>query len=70
MGKLADFLQQQLPEIAWMEAKLLLDQIRLSQDHIIALEQAIEKQTGFHQQVERLKVLPGFGLVCAWTVVA
>ncbi|MEX2605187.1 MAG: IS110 family transposase [Gracilimonas sp.] len=70
LGKLADFLQQQLPDVAWMEAQLLLDQIRLSQDHISALEQAIEEQSSFHEDVERLKVLPGFGLVCAWTVVA
>lgn len=70
LDRLADFLQQQLPGVAWTEAQLLLDQIRLTQDHIIDLEQAIEEQTGFHRQVERLKVLPGFGLVCAWTVVA
>lgn len=70
LENLGDFLQLQLPEVAWMEAQLLLDQIRLSQDHIIALEQAIEDQTDFHGDVERLKGLPGFGLVCAWTVVA
>src|SRR6056297_3132299 len=70
LAKLGEFLKQQLPEVAWMEAQLLLDQIRLSQDHIIALEQAIEQQTGFYEAVERLKVLPGFGLVCAWTVIA
>jgi transposase len=70
LDRLGNFLQEQLPQVAWMEAQLLLDQIRLSQDHIIALEQAIEDQTDFHEDVERLKVLPGFGLVCAWTVVA
>ena len=70
LDKLGEFLKQQLPEVARIEAQLLLDQIRLSQDHIIALEQAIEQQTGFHEAVERLKVLPGFRLVCAWTVVA
>lgn len=70
LDRLGEFLQQQLPEVAWMEAQLLLDQIRLTQNHIIALEQAIEQQTGFHENVERLKVLPGFGLVCAWSVVA
>jgi transposase len=70
LGKLRDFLEQQLSPVAWIEAQLLLDQIRLTQDHIMGLEQAIEEQTGFHQQVERLKVLPGFGVVCAWTVVA
>jgi transposase len=70
LDRLCEFLQQQLPEVSWMEAQLLLDQIRLSQGHIIALEQAIEDQTGFQRDVERLKVLPGFGLVCAWTVIA
>lgn len=70
LDKLGNFLEQQLPTVAWTEAQLLLDHIRLTQDHIIDLEQAIEGQAGFHQQVERLKVLPGFGLVCAWTVVA
>ena len=70
LDRLGDFLQEQLPQVAWMEAQLLLDQIRLSQNHIIALEQAIEDQSGFHRDVERLKVLPGFGVVCAWTVVA
>lgn len=70
LDKLGDFLQQQLPAVAWTEAQLLLEQIRLTQDHIMDLEQAIEEQTGFHQQVENLKVLPGFGVVCAWTVVA
>jgi transposase len=59
-----------LPAVAWTEAQLLLDQIRLTQDHITGLERAIEQQTEFHGQVERLKVLPGFGVVCAWTVIA
>lgn len=70
LGKLGEFLGEQLPAIAWVEAELLLDQIRRTQDHIVALEAAIEEQTHFHQQVENLKVLPGFGVVCAWTVVA
>jgi|TARA_R100001015_G_C4607250_1_gene162356 transposase len=70
LGKLAEFLQQQLPPVAWVEAELLLEQIRLTQNQIVTLEEAIEEQTGFHKEVERLKALPGFGLVCAWTVVA
>jgi len=49
---------------------VLLGHIRLTQDHMMELEQAIEGQTEFDQQVQQLKVLPGFGLVCAWTVVA
>lgn len=70
LGKLAEFLQQQLPPVAWVEAELLLEQIRLSQNQIGSLEEAIEEQMRFTKDVERLKVLPGFGVVCAWTVVA
>ncbi len=36
--RLANFLQQQPPEIAWVEVQLFSDQIRLSQEHIIDLE--------------------------------
>lgn len=70
LGQLKQFLQQQLPALAQVEAGLLLEQIRLTQNHIAALEAAIEEQTDFHRDVQRLKLLPGFGLVCAWTVVA
>lgn len=70
LGNLEAFLSDQLPLVAQIEAKLLLDQIRLTQNHVATLEEAIEKQTDFHEDVERLKVLPGFGLVCAWTVIA
>ena len=49
---------------------MLLDQIRLNQKQIGRLEKAIEEQVEFTEEVERLKVLPGFGVVCAWTVVA
>ena len=70
LGKLEAFLTGQLPPVAQVEAKLLLEQIRLTQNQIVILEEAIEEQTGFHEQVEHLKELPGFGLVCAWTVVA
>jgi transposase len=70
LGNLEAFLGDQLPVVAQTESRLLLDQIRLTQDHVGTLEQAIENQTHFHKDVERLKVLPGFGLVCAWTVIA
>jgi len=70
LGSLEEFLTKRLPSVALVEAKLLLEQIRLTQHHVIDMEQAIEEQTGFHGQVQRLKALPGFGLVCAWTVVA
>ena len=70
LDKLGNFLEQQLPTVAWVEAQLLLQQIRLLQDQVGVLEQAIEQRVEFTDQVERLKVLPGFGLVCAWTVIA
>lgn len=70
LGKLDEFLTAQLPRVAQVEAKLLLEQIRLTQDHITAIEAAIEEQITFTEDVQRLKMLPGFGLVCAWTVVA
>jgi transposase len=64
------FLAERLPLVAQVEAQLLLEQIRLLQNQVGVLEQAIEQQLPFTQEVERLKVLPGFGLVCAWTVIA
>lgn len=70
LDKLGTFLEQQLPPVAWVEAQLLLQQIRLLQDQVGVLEQTIEQQVEFTDQLERLKVLPGFGLVCAWTVIA
>jgi len=70
LSSLEAFLTGRLPRVAHIEAQLLLKQIRLVQDQVVELEQAIEQQTSFHAQVERLKVLPGFGLVCAWTVIA
>ena len=70
LRQLEAFLAERLPVVAHLEAELLLRQIRLVQDQVGVLEQAIEQQAGFHEQVERLKALPGFGLVCAWTVIA
>jgi len=53
-----------LPAVAWTVAQLLLDQIRWNQKQVGRLEKAIEEQVKFTEQVERLKVLPGFGVVC------
>lgn len=70
LGNLETFLGARLPGVAQVEARLLLEQIRLAQDQVGVLEHAIEEQISFTQDVEKIKVLPGFGLVCAWTVVA
>lgn len=70
LERLEAFLIQGLPEVVHLEARLLLSQIRQTQDHIIALEQAIEQQTSFQGDVERLLAVPGFGLVVSWTILA
>ena len=57
-------------EVVHLEAQLLLGQIRTCQDHIIALEKAIESQASFHEDVDRLLAVPGFGLVVSWSILA
>jgi hypothetical protein len=59
LDKLGGFLEQELPGVAWTEAELLLEQIRLNQKQITRIEQCIEEQVPFIHEVERLKVLPG-----------
>lgn len=70
LDRLEEFLIDGLPEIVHLEAQLLIGQIRTFQDHIIALEKAIEKQTSFHPDVDRLLAVPGFGLVVSWSILA
>ena len=53
LRQLEAFLAERLPVVAHLEAELLLRQIRLVQDQVGVLEQAIEQQAGFREQVER-----------------
>jgi len=70
LGKLQEWLQPQLPPAASLQAKLLIAQIRQLQGHIHRIEQEIDRQTTFNQQVQRLLEVPGLGLVGAWTILA
>lgn len=70
LDRLEQFLIQGLPEIVHLEATLLVGQIRTFQEHIKALEASIEGQVSFHEDVDRLLAVPGFGLVVSWTILA
>jgi len=68
--KLQQWLEPQLPPAALLQAQLLVEQIRQLQTQIHRIEEAIEQQTTFNRQVERLLKVPGLGLVGAWTILA
>lgn len=70
LDRLEEFLINGLPKVVHLEAMLLLGQIRQYRDHIKSIEHAIEQQVDFHEDVERLLVVPGFGLVVSWTILA
>ena len=68
--KLQQWLDPQLPPAALLQAQLLVEQISQLQAQIHRIEEAIEQQTTFNRQVERLLEVPGLGLVGAWTILA
>ncbi|MCC5905796.1 MAG: IS110 family transposase [Balneolaceae bacterium] len=68
--QLGPWLTAQLPEVVHLETDLLLKQIIQIQDHIHQLEQWIEEQAGFTEELERVMVVPGVGLVNGWTILA
>lgn len=68
--KLAEWLQPQLPEVANIEAGLLVDQILQLQRHIHRLEHQIEAQEAFSKQLELIKPIPGIGVVNGWCILA
>jgi transposase len=70
LGKLADWLQPQLPPAANLQVQLMLKQISQLQQHIHRLEEEIEKQAPFKVSAERLMAVPGMGKVGAWTILA
>ena len=53
-----------------MEISVELEQIRLIQEHIEQLEEAIEKNIWFSEPVKLLREVPGIGRVTAWTIVS
>jgi len=70
LDKLQQWLDPQLPPAASLQARLLIEQISQLQAQIHRIEQEIDRQTTFNQQVERLLEVPGLGLVGAWTILA
>lgn len=69
-GKLLDWLEGQLPEVAMLEARLLVKQIIQLQAHTEHMEQAIEAQGEFTADLELILPVPGVGLVDGWTILA
>jgi len=68
--ELVQWLQSQLPEVATVEAELLVDQILQLQSHIHRLEQMIERREAFSGDLELIKPIPGIGLVNGWSILA
>lgn len=68
--QLGKWLQPRLPQVSWLEAELLLEQILQLQRHIRRVEQTIEGQAEFTCELERLLAVPGIGLVSGWTILA
>lgn len=53
-----------------LEVSVELEQIRLFQEHIEQLEEAIEKNIWFSEPIKLLQKVPGIGQVTAWTIVS
>ncbi|MDZ7693875.1 MAG: transposase [Balneolaceae bacterium] len=68
--KLQQWLAPQLPPAAGLQAELLIAQICQLQTHIHRMEDQIEQQSTFTQQVNRLLEVPWVGKVGAWTILA
>lgn len=69
-GQLGKWLQARLPQVSWLEAELLLEQILQLSEHIRRVEQTIEGRAEFTCELERLLAVPGIGLVNGWTILA
>lgn len=70
LDRLQEFLTAGLPPVVQLEARLLLGHIRQCRDDIRALEDAIQQQVYFHEDIDRLLALPGFGPVVSWTILS
>lgn len=68
--ELIKWLQTRLPQVSYLEAEMVLEQILQLQRHIRRLEKAIEEQAKFTCELERLLAVPGIGLVTGWTILA
>lgn len=68
--ELIKWLQARLPQVSYLEAEMVLEQILQLQKHIRRVEKAIEEQADFTCELERLLAVPGIGLVTGWTILA
>ncbi len=68
--QLLGWLEEQLPEVAALEARLVIKQIVQLQAHIHQMEQAIEQEVDFSCELELLEPVPGIGLVTGWSILA
>ncbi|MDR8392010.1 IS110 family transposase [Aliifodinibius sp. S!AR15-10] len=68
--QLQSMLAARLPQVAAMEAKLLLEQILQLHRHTQQMEQEIEAQGAFTRDLELILPIPGIGMVGGWTILA
>src|SRR5699024_12573186 len=66
--QLVEWLEEQLPEVAWVESQLVIDQILQLQRHIGQMEEAIEDQGDFTPELELIQPHPSVGLVTGSTI--
>lgn len=70
LDRVENYLLSRLPVAVHLETRLLIGQIRQVQHDVTLIEEDITAQAVFNPGVDLLKDLPGFGLVCSWTVMA
>ena len=70
ISNLRMFLRKQLPNEAWLEASLSIDQVMQFQESIHRIEKAIDRQLWYVEEIEQLMQIPGIGPVSAWSILA
>ncbi len=63
-------LRSHLPMEAWLDAEITLDMISNIQQSIMKIEQAIDRQIWYTEELRMLMKIPGIGKVSAWTILA
>ncbi len=63
-------LRNHLPDEAWLEASLSIDQVIEMQNSIDRIEKAIARQLWYREEVKRLMEIPGIGPVSAWSILS
>jgi len=68
--QLLEWLTPQLPASARLQSELIIEDLVHLQEHIHALEKAIEQMGDFTRELELIAPIPGMGIVGSWTVLA